>query len=146
MSLHENYEDGIVKDVKEGIAVIKIHPSLNCEKCSVKSYCRFVDSRSRSLVVKDPLGVHAGDKVRIAIKSKNAANAFLIYYLIPFCLFIFGILYGMNSFKHLSDLYSVLLGTGLLGLYSISLSMISKFKRFILYSLPVITCVSPPVN
>ena len=146
MTFKEKYEDGIVQEAKGGIAVINLRPFGNCERCSAKTYCKIIDGNTRSIIVKDPLGVRAGDKVRIVIKQGNVLSAFFLYYIIPFLIIISAILIGINSSTNYPNFYSILLAVGLLGFYSMIFSLVAKIRKFMSSSLPVITCVSPPIN
>ena len=130
MTFKEKYEDGIVQEAKKGIAVINLRPLGNCERCSAKTYCKIINSTTRSIIVKDPLGVRAGDKVRIVIKQENILSAFFLYYIIPFLLIISAIFIGMNSSSNYPEIYSILLAVGLLGFYSMIFSLITKIRKF----------------
>lgn len=136
----ELVEEGIVKVSKNGIAEVIISNSSNCEECSAKIYCKPSNSSERTLIVRDPLGAKAGDKVRIAIKGSKILSASFFLYGIPLILLLIGIFIGYSIFSENKELYSTLFGFGLIFFYSIIFLIYSKKQKFSSY--PVITLVS----
>lgn len=125
MYREEVYEEGIVRESKDGIAVISIQDSGKCEECTAKIYCKPGNSEGRSLTVRDPYGVRPGDKVRVAIAGRKILSASLKLYGMPLLLLIAGIFIGMEVFTVNKELFSTLLATGLVGVYALILWFIS---------------------
>jgi sigma-E factor negative regulatory protein RseC len=129
MYKEELYEEGIVKEAKDGIAIISIQNSDKCEECTAKIYCKPGSSEGRSLTVHDPYGVHPGDKVRIVIKGSKILSASFMLYGIPLILLLAGIFIGMEIFKSNIELFSSLLAIGLVVVYSVFLFLLSKKEK-----------------
>jgi sigma-E factor negative regulatory protein RseC len=142
MYKEELYEEGIVKQAKDGIAIISIHDSDNCQECTAKIYCKPGSSEGRSLTVHDPYGVHPGDKVRVVIKGSKILSASLLLYGVPLMLLLAGIFIGMEIFKSNIELFSSLLAVGLVAVYSLFMFLLSKKEKTGHY--PEIIFVSTP--
>jgi sigma-E factor negative regulatory protein RseC len=99
MYKEELYEEGIVKEAKDGIAIIRIQDSDKCKECTAKIYCKPGSSEERSLTVRDPYGVHPGDNVRVVIGGSKILSATFRLYGIPLILLLAGIFFGMEIFK-----------------------------------------------
>ncbi len=125
----EIYEDGIVKEVKDGFALIILKESGACSACCAKALCSPGIDDEKTLTVKDPLGVHAGDTVRIAIKGKNILKASFLLYGIPLILFLAGIYAGMLYFEQQKELRGTVLGFLLTAAYAVILKTISDKKK-----------------
>ncbi|HQF41400.1 MAG TPA: SoxR reducing system RseC family protein, partial [Ignavibacteriaceae bacterium] len=83
MFKEELYEEGIVKESKNGFATVIITGSDHCEECTAKLYCKPGNSNERSLIVSDPYGAKSGDKVRVSIKGSKLISASFLLYGIP---------------------------------------------------------------
>ena len=142
MYKEELYEEGIVKEAHNGIAEIVISDSELCQECSVKIYCKPGSSNERCLTVKDPFGVHPGDKVRVTIKGSRILSASFMIYGIPLLLLLAGIFIGMLLFNNNREIFSSLLGIGLVAVYAAGILIFSKKEK--INSLPEITFVSSP--
>lgn len=142
MYKEELYEEGIVKEAKDGMAIIRIQDSDKCKECTAKIYCKPGSAEERSLTVRDPYGVHPGDKVRVVIKGSKLLSATFRLYGIPLILLLVGIFIGMEIFESNKELFSSLLAIGLVTIYSIFLSLISKKEKTGSY--PEIIFVSTP--
>lgn len=118
MYKEELTEEGIVRQSKDGIAEIIISDSNHCEECSAKIYCKPGNSNERSLIVKDPFGVHPGDRVGVSIKGSKILFASFMLYGIPLILLIGGLFLGMQIFTNNKELFSTLLSIGLISIYS----------------------------
>lgn len=121
----EFVEEGIVADVKDGIATILIFEEGSCEECGAKIFCKPGEDK-KTLTAKDPFGVKAGDKVRVAIRGRNVLAASAVLYGIPLLLILGGIFFGMNFFNDDKEIYSSLLGISLLIIYYAAIYFISK--------------------
>ena len=146
MNKEELYEDGIVKTAQDGIAEIVISDSDHCEECSAKVYCKPSSSNERSLTVKDPFGVHPGDKVRVTVKGSKILSASFLLYGIPLIILVAGIFIGLQIFTINKELFSSLLALGLISIYSLGLFLYAKQNKHKISSYPEITFVSHPQN
>jgi len=144
MYKEELYEEGIVKEAKDGIAVINIHDSDNCHECTAKIYCKPGNSEGRSLTVRDPYGVHPGDKVRVVIKGSKILSASFFLYGIPLILLLAGIFIGLEIFNENKEFYSSLFAITLVAVYALYMFLFSKKEK--LNSYPEIIFVSTPLH
>ena len=125
----ELYEEGVVKEVKDGIALVILNESGDCSSCSAKAVCKSGGEDSKILSAKDPFGVSPGDKVRIAVKGKNVLTAAFLLYGLPLILFLAGIYAGMLYFKNQKELWGTVLGFIFITFYSVLLHFISDRSR-----------------
>lgn len=139
--MEELIEEGIVTEVKNGIALISITPSNSCEECSAKIFCH-TENKIRSVIAKDPYGVKAGDKVQIVIRGRNVVFASLLLYGFPLIILIASIFIGMNLFKNNSEILSTITAIALVGIYFLFVYFLSQSKRNKNKFLPRITFVS----
>jgi len=135
-------EEGIVKESKNGIATIVISDSDNCGECTAKLYCKAGNSNERSLTVKDPFGVHPGDKVRVSIKGSKMLRVSFLIYGIPLILILAGLFVGMKFFQINKELFSTLLAVGLVSIYILIILFMDKKRKHHLQSYPEIVYVS----
>lgn len=142
MYTEELYEEGIVKEAKDGIAVISIHDSESCNECTAKVYCKPGNSEGRSLTVRDPFGVHPGDKVRVVIKGSKLLSASFKLYGIPLILLVAGIFIGIEVFDTNKELFASLFAVGMVAIYSLYVFLFSKKDE--VNSYPEIVFVSSP--
>ncbi len=142
MYTEEIYEEGIVKEADDGFAIIHIQDSDNCHECTAKIYCKPGKSEGRSLTVRDPYGVHPGDKVRVVIKGSQILSASFRLYGIPLMLLLAGIFIGFQVFESNKELYSSLLAIGMVGLYTLYMFLFSEKEK--INSYPEIIFVSSP--
>lgn len=142
MYTEELYEEGIVKESKDGIAVISIQDSESCHECTAKIYCKPGKSDERSLTVRDPYGVHPGDKVRVVIKGSKILSASFFIYGIPLLLLLAGIFIGSEIFEKNKELYSSLFAVGCVAVYALYMFLFTKKDNITSY--PEIVFVSSP--
>lgn len=142
MYKEELYEEGIVKEAHDGIAEIVISDSEHCQECSAKIYCKPGSSNERCLTVNDPFGVHPGDNVRVTIKGSKILSVSFMIYGVPLLLLLAGIFIGMNLFNNNQEIYSSLLGIGMVAFYVAGILTFSKKEKT--NSFPEITFVSSP--
>lgn len=140
MYKEELYEEGIVKEAKNGIAIISIQNSDKCEECTAKIYCKPGSSDGRSLTVRDSYGVHPGDKVRIVIKGSKILSASFMLYGIPLMLLLSGIFIGLEIFQTNMELYSSLFAMGLVFIYMLFMLLFRRIEKITSY--PEIVFVS----
>jgi sigma-E factor negative regulatory protein RseC len=129
MYTEELYEEGIVKEAKNGIAIIRIQDSDKCKECTAKIYCKPGSSEERSLTVRDPYGVHPGDKVRVVIKGSKILSASLLLYGVPLILLLAGIFIGVEVFYTSKELYSSLFAIGLVSIYVLIMLLFKKKEK-----------------
>lgn len=141
MNKEELFEEGIVKESVNGIAQILISNSDHCEECSAKIYCKPGNSDERTLTVKDPFGVKAGDEVRVSISGRKILQASFFMYGIPLILLIAGIFIGLEIFDTNKELLSTILSAGIISVYALIIYFINKKENNILSSYPEIIFV-----
>jgi sigma-E factor negative regulatory protein RseC len=129
MYTEELFEDGIVKEAKDGIAIISIQDSDNCHECTAKIYCKPRNSNGRNLTVRDPYGVHPGDKVRVVIKGSKILSASFKLYGIPLIILLAGIFIGLEMFYINKELYSSLFAIGLVTIYLLIMLHYTKKEK-----------------
>jgi positive regulator of sigma E activity len=129
MYKEELYEEGIVKESKDGIATIVISDSNNCDECTAKFYCKPGNSNERSLTAKDPFGVHVGDKVRVSIKGGKILFAASLLYGIPLIIVIAAVIIGVQIFISNKELLASLAAVTLVSIYSFIFSYLLKKKK-----------------
>lgn len=140
------YEEGIVKQSKDGIAEIIISDSNHCEECSAKIYCKPGNSNERSLLVRDPFKTNSGDKVRVSINGNKILFASFMLYGIPLILLIGGLFLGMQIFSSNTELFSTLLAIGLISFYLMFAFIFSKRGKSKSSSYPEIVFVKTMQN
>ena len=141
MYTEELVEEGIVTEIKNGIATVSVINSESCEECSAKIFCH-TENNVRNVTAKDPYGVKAGDKVQISIKGRSVVAASFLLYGLPLVLLIAGIFIGMNYFTDNSELLSSLAGIAFVGIYFLAIHIISNSNRRKNKFLPKIIFVS----
>ncbi|HEX7357605.1 MAG TPA: SoxR reducing system RseC family protein [Ignavibacteriaceae bacterium] len=144
MYKEELYEDGIVKESKNGLATIIISDSDHCEECSAKLYCKPGNSNERSLTAADPYGVNPGDKVRVTIKGSKILSAAFLLYGVPLILLIGGLFLGMQIFSNNKELFSTLLSIGCISFYMLFVYFFSRKSKQNTASYPEIVFVNTP--
>jgi sigma-E factor negative regulatory protein RseC len=141
MYTEELIEDGIVTEVKNGIATVSVINSESCEECSAKIFCH-TENNVRNVTAKDPYGVKAGDKVQISIKGRNVVAASFLLYGLPLIILVAVILIGTAIIKNNSELYSSLAGIAVVGIYFLGVHLLSNSQRRKNKFLPKIIFVS----
>lgn len=142
MYREELYEEGIVKEAKDGIAIISIQDSDRCEDCTAKIYCKTGNTDERSLSVRDPYGAQPGDKVRVVINGSKILSASFMLYGIPLILLLAGIFIGLEIFQTNMELYSSLFAMGLVLIYMLFILLFRRKEK--INSYPEIVFVSSP--
>jgi len=146
MFTEELYEEGIVKESRDGFATVIISGSDHCEECTAKLYCKPGNSNERSLIASDPYGAKSGDKVRVSIKGSKLISASFLLYGIPLILLLSGLLIGMQIFTGNKEFYSTLLSLVLILLYILEAYMISKKSKQKISSHPEIVFIKTSLN
>ena len=125
----ELYEEGIVKEVKDGLASVIINESDACSSCAAKAICKPGEEKSKILTARDPFGVRPGDNVKISIKGKNVLSAAFLLYGLPLILFLAGIFAGMQFFPSRKELLGTITGFVLIAVYSFFLKLYANSIR-----------------
>ncbi|MEN4013779.1 MAG: SoxR reducing system RseC family protein [Chloroflexota bacterium] len=127
MSAEVFLEKGVVIGFENGHVVVQLTGSSQCEQCTLHHHCQPAGSNARSLIAIDPLGVQPGDNVVVEVQGKNILLATVLLYGIPLVLLLAGIFAGMSLFKNNVELFSSLLGFGLMGVYALALFLRDRF-------------------
>jgi len=115
-------EEGIVVEVTgPGLAKVKLIRSTLCSGCEAKNMCHPTGGHANEMVVEvdDPLGVSAGQRVRINLPSATVLKASFVVYIMPLVALVVAgaaaqqIFEGMVSPARLQFLSAV---SGLLGM------------------------------
>lgn len=138
----ELIEEGIVKESNNGIATIVIFKSDYCEECTAKLYCKPGNSKERSLIVTDTIGVNPGDKVRVAIKGSEILKISFLIYGIPLILLMIGLIIGMQIFQSNKELFSTIISIVLVLCYIFIVLFVDKKRKNRTRSYPKIVFVS----
>lgn len=128
MYSEEFIENGIVEKVENGVAVIRLNETGNCEECSAKLICKPNNENSRIITAVDLQGVKPGYTVSISIPGKSLSIASIFIYGIPLILLMLGIIIGMLIFKNSRELWSSLLGISLTAAYYLFIKSFSITK------------------
>lgn len=143
MYTEELIEEGIVTEVKNGIATVSVINSNSCEECSAKIFCH-TENDVRSVTAKDPFGVKPGDRVQLSIKGRNVIAASFLLYGLPLIILVAVILIVSTFLKNNSELYSSLAGIATVAIYFLAIHLISNSKRSKNKFLPKIVFVNTP--
>ena len=121
------FEEGVVLRTEPGHAYITMPKSDECEDCSAKIICVKDDEKNtRTLYVKDPFGVHTGDRVRVTVKGSTVVKAGVMLYGVPLVILVATLFAGLSVLEGIvssPELWSFLLSVGLLGVYYLVLAM-----------------------
>jgi len=141
------YEEGVVLSAADGTAKVKVLKTGSCEECSAKMFCSTEENAENTLLVTDPLGVKAGDEVRILVKGVTILKAALLLYGIPLVLLLAGLIAGMNGLDPglmAPQLWSFLLGLGLAGVYYLILYLFGLARGTSSSMMPGIISIKHP--
>ena len=89
-------EDGEVREVGDGRALVLVRQSSACGKCSARGACLTFGSMERTVEVRDPLGTNVGDRVKIGIRPARVVWASLLAYVFPVISMVVGALIGAH--------------------------------------------------
>lgn len=73
-------DSGVVMSVQGDLAQIRVSCTDACADCSASSLCKGVSQNEGYLDVKNPVGAHPGDEVRIAIPESNYNRALILLF------------------------------------------------------------------
>ncbi|MDZ4159025.1 MAG: SoxR reducing system RseC family protein [Anaerolineaceae bacterium] len=126
MHREEFLEEGIVEKVEADFALIRLGESKSCETCGARMVCSPGGSGSRSLLARAPIGVQPGDRVQVLVTGRSVLAAASLLYGVPLLLFVGGIFAGLRWFTVNPELWSSLLGIGLVAVYGFGLWFLSR--------------------
>ncbi len=112
-------EEGKVISTGKGFAEISLTRSSLCEECSAKIFCKTGKDDLKTIKVIDPLGVTAGDNVKIAITGSSLLKSSFILYGMPLIIMVIAILLSnilLDGIENL-ELYSFAIGISLTAVY-----------------------------
>ncbi len=90
-------EQGVVKEIKNNKAVVKVERSHVCKNCSQKGSCKLMlyESQDHMLIeVENSLNAKVGDRVELGISSSSFLKVVFLTYLLPVFLLIAGAYVG----------------------------------------------------
>ncbi|MFQ5509460.1 MAG: SoxR reducing system RseC family protein [Leptospirillia bacterium] len=103
-------EDGIVVEVGEGVAQVRVTRSDACSSCSQSSMCQPGEGSERTVSVRDPLGVLVGQQVSVRLPESGTRFAITLVYVWPVvAMFIGGFIgykVGFSGGPERADLFS----------------------------------------
>ena len=133
-------EQGVVSEIKNGNAVIKVSYNEECAKCGM---CLKKD-KFMLLTASNDLNAKVGDLVKVERVKEVKFTAILLTFLIPLFLLVIGVVIGILLHN---ELLSVAFGVGLIALWYLILAFIDKkFSKSKNYSLKVIEIVRSKEN
>ncbi len=112
-------EEGVVVEVRAGIAYVKAERSSSCNKCSSSKTCKTLTDNAMIVEAENPLSAKAGDNVVFTVGETALLKASAIAYLVPLAAFITGVVLGQVFSAKINpawnaDLTSAALGFGFL--------------------------------
>lgn len=109
------YEEGIVLSVESGRATVSVAFGESCEECTAKVFCSANATTQNTVLVRDPIGVRTGDRVRFVVHGEDMFRAAFLLYGIPLLLILIGVLVGTYVYDPgimPNELWAFLLGIG----------------------------------
>ncbi len=92
-------ESGVVVEVKDGLALVRVASQSGCEKCSAAGFCNYMGENTRVVEVVNTVGAQKGDSVEIGVPSKYTMIAALLIFIVPMVLAIAGVIVGIFLFQ-----------------------------------------------
>jgi sigma-E factor negative regulatory protein RseC len=103
---HTETEIGNVLEAGHGRAKVEVSPTGICSHCELESSCLPASGGNRIIEVVDPLGVSAGQSVRIELSSGSFLLASFLAYILPlFCLLAVAIVGFYSAPEGSTELY-----------------------------------------
>lgn len=134
---------GTVEKVSGGKALVNVADAEACSRCGGASTCSFASPRKgRSLWVLDPVGVQAGNHVRVEISGEGLLAASFVLYGIP----LLGLLVGALAGQVSGGEKRALLGAGAGLALSIPLVRLlgNRIPRRARYAARIVSVEAPP--
>ena len=83
-NFYMNEEEGIVREIKGGKALVVTDRRSMCGQCAAHGFCEMIGGGKEMLAeATNPLGAKAGDTVRIGIPHGTVTKASTVVYMIP---------------------------------------------------------------
>ena len=141
-------EEGIVKEVRGGKALVLTDRKTQCGQCTARGFCQMLGGGKEMLSeALNPIGAKAQDAVKIGIPSGTVTKASIVVYMIP----AVGIVGGASLGYYIGKLYGLHLDLSTLtgSLAGIGISMIfvrilsSALGKRPSYQLEIIKIINP---
>ena len=135
-------ENGKVREVRTGTALVLIRRSSACQSCSARGACMTFGSNKRLIEVRDPVGVAEGDDVEIGIKPARVVWASFIVYVLPVTAMILAAMVGMRYAPDgRGDEVAAICAFSALALSALAIFIYDRFRRDRVHELPQIVRV-----
>lgn len=120
-------EQGVVKSVKKGVAVVTVDKKIECSKCGM---CAFPKNANKiDIIATNDLGAKQGDCVEIENSGEGKLTGALLAFLVPLILIGVAGLIGMLILK--SELWTLGLSVVFIALWYVFLGLIDKKLAFL---------------
>jgi sigma-E factor negative regulatory protein RseC len=126
----EIQEQGLVLEIREGLAIVSVSRTDACEACGARILCRVSGEENPRIIARDPLGAKPGDRVQISAPGRSVLLASFFLYGIPLLLLLLGIALGARMFAGRPELYGSLLGAGFCVFYYLVIRVVSVSERW----------------
>ncbi len=85
-------EEGVVEEIKNGKAIVKVERDAACKHCSARGTCgvSFGSNREIFIEVENTLNAKVGDRVELSVPSGSLVKMAFLVYILP----IFSLLFG----------------------------------------------------
>jgi sigma-E factor negative regulatory protein RseC len=114
------YEEGVVLEVNEDVALVALEDEGACEECHAKLLCKPRETGdAKTVEALNELGAAKGERVGVTARGGAVLAASFLLYGAPLLVLLGGIFWGMSLFADHPpvELYSFLLALGLVGVY-----------------------------
>jgi len=135
-------EQGVVKEVTAGGALVVTERKGQCVHCAAQQTCQTLDGYKEVLAeVLNPIGAAVGDRVKIIIEEKILLRSSLLVYFFPAASVIAGSALGYYTGRYLGwdlDLCAIVSGLFFLGVSFLVVSLLSSNPKEMRKHLPQI--------
>ena len=90
-------ENGLVKEIKDGVITVEIIPHEECKGCGS---CGAAQPRSVKVGASDLGDIREGDPVTVNVEDPDMLKVYLLLYAVPLAVFVSLILVGYAVFGH----------------------------------------------
>lgn len=112
-------ENGIVRNVSTGTALVMTVRSEACDACGAKGACEIMGGETSNMLVEveDPIGVRPGQTVEISMETASFLQTTFLTYMVPVIALLAGALLGkyLGPDMGLSETGAAVLGALVLG-------------------------------
>ena len=95
-------EEGIVMEVRDGMAKVSILAKSACEKCASAGVCH-PEGEDSTMEAANPLNAKQGQKVKVVVAPQVFLKASIILYGIPMAVFVAAAIIGKNAGLRFGD-------------------------------------------